>query len=251
MKLKKMLFVLPLSSVLLFSQPTGEGVFKTNCSQCHATILGVTNDGGYDNSYITPAPYVVDLVKKLKQETKTKEAFSKFIKDYIENPNKRKTLYGKRAIKKFGLMPALEGSMNEEEKSLLIDYLYNEKYSKKEPKKVEEVEKVDPRKKLFTKNCASCHATVLGVVNTGGYDNSYITSAPYVVDLVKKLKEETQTKEKFTQFIKEYIQNPNKRKSLYGKRAIKEFGLMPSLEGVLSEDEIIQLSNFLYETYSD
>jgi len=251
MRLKKVLFFIPLATSILFSQQTGEGLFNKNCSQCHATILGITNNGGYDNSYITPAPYVVDLVKKLKEETGSKDKFETFIKEYIENPNKRKTLYGKRAIKKFGLMPSLEGLMSDEEKSLLIDYLYNEKYLKKEVKKVKEVAKIDPREKLFTKNCASCHATVLGVVNNGGYDNSFITPAPYVVDLVKKLKQETKTKEKFSEFIKEYIQNPNKRKSLYGKIAIKKFGLMPSLEGQLSEDEITQLTNFLYESYND
>jgi len=250
MKLKKILFFIPLATTVLFSQPTGEKVFNTNCAACHATILGVTNDGGYDNSYITPAPYISDLVAKLKQETGSKEKFAEFIKEYIENPNKRKSLYGKRAIKKFGLMPSLEGAINDEEKSLLINYLYNEEYIKKDVKKVEkpkEVKKVDPREKLFTKNCAVCHATILGVTNDGGYDNSYITPAPYVTKLVKKLKSETKSKEEFTQFIREYIQNPNKRKSLYGKRAIKKFGLMPSLEGALTPDEITQLANYLYE----
>ena len=129
MKLKKILFFIPLATTILFSQSiTGEELFNKNCSQCHATILGVTNDGGYDNSYITPAPYVADLVKKLKEETGSKEKFENFIKEYIENPNKRKTLYGKSGIKKFGLMPSLNGLMSDEEKSLLIDYLYNEKY---------------------------------------------------------------------------------------------------------------------------
>ena len=251
MKLKKILFFIPITTTILFSQPTGEKVFNKNCADCHATILGVTHDGGYENTLITPAPYVVDLVKKLKEKTGTKDKFAEFIKEYIENPNKRKSLYGKRAIKKFGLMPSLKGAINEEEKTLLINYLYNEEYIVKEPKKEEKVqqveEKVDPRKKLFTKNCADCHATVLGVTNYGGYENKLITPAPYVDELVKKLKEKTGTKEKFTEFIKEYIENPNKRKSLYGKRAIKEFGLMPSLKGALTPDEIVQLANYLYE----
>jgi mono/diheme cytochrome c family protein len=252
MKINKILFLIPLTTTILLSQTTGEDVFKKNCAVCHATILGITNDGGYDNSYITPAPYVSDLVKKLKKETGSKEKFAEFIKEYIDNPNKRKSLYGKRAIKKFGLMPSLKNAISDEEKSLLINYLYNEDYNLKDKPKVKEpkkIKKVDPREKLFTKNCATCHATILGVTNDGGYDNSYITPAPYVDNLVKKLKEETKTQEKFTEFIREYIENPDKRKSLYGKKAIKKFGLMPSLKGALTQDEIIQLANYLYEKH--
>jgi len=251
MKLKKILFLIPITTIILFSQPTGEKVFNKNCADCHATVLGVTHDGGYENTLLTPAPYITDLVKKLKEKTLTKEKFTEFIKEYIENPDKRKSLYGKRAIKEFGLMPSLKGALNEEEKSLLLDYLYNEKYIKKESKKIKKVrkleKKIDPREKLFTKNCADCHATVLGVTHDGGYENTLLTPAPYITDLVKKLKEKTLTKEKFTEFIKEYIENPDKRKSLYGKRAIKEFGLMPSLKGILTSDEITQLANYLYE----
>jgi cytochrome c len=249
MKFRKILFFIPLTTTILFSQPTGKEVFNQNCASCHANILGVTNDGGYDNSYITPAPYVSDLVRKLKDETKTEEKFAEFIKEYIENPNKRKTIYGKEAIKKFGLMPSLKGAINDEEKSLLIKYLYNEDYNPKTVKKIviKKAKKIDPREKIFVKNCATCHNNILGIVNSGGYDNTYITPAPYIDDLVKKLKQETSTKEKFTTFIKEYIENPDKRKSLYGKRAIKKFGLMPSLKGALKEDEITQLANYLYE----
>ena len=249
MKFKKILFFIPLATTILFSNQTGEEVFNKNCSECHATILGVDHDGGYENTLLTPAPYVSDLVKKLKKETATQEKFSEFIKEYIDNPDKRKSLYGKRAIKKFGLMPSLKGAISDEEKSLLIDYLYNEKFIKEVPQKVkkEVVREVDPREKLFTKNCAECHATVLGVTHDGGYENSFISPAPYIDDLVEKLKEKTKTQEKFTEFIKEYIENPDKRKSLYGKKAIKKFGIMPSLKGALTQEEITELANYLYE----
>ncbi len=128
-------------------------------------------------------------------------------------------------------------------------YDYNEdKIVKKEEPKVAPT-KVSHEEKLFDTHCAKCHAEILGVTNDGGYDNKYITPAPYVVDLVSKLKSETTSKDEFVKFIKEYIQNPNKRKSLYGKRAIKKFGLMPSLKGVMRDEEISGLANFLYEKY--
>jgi len=253
MILKKILIFLPIASTVLFAEPTGDKLFEANCAKCHATILGVSNDDGYENDYITSAPYITDLVKKLKEETKSQDEFKKFVKEYIQNPDKRKSLYGKKGIKKFGLMPSLKGAMSDSEIEILTDYLYNEKFNHKEPKKIKEKRKVvvDPREKLFTDNCAKCHSTILGVVNSGGYNNSYITPAPYVTNLVKKLKKETKSQDEFRAFIKEYIQNPDKRKSLYGKKAIKKFGLMPSLKGTLSDKEINQLANYLYEKYEN
>jgi len=252
MKIRKILFTIPFATTMLFSQPTGEEIFNTNCSDCHAKILGIVNDGGYDNRYITPAPYIYNLVEKLKEETKTEEKFSKFIIEYIENPDKRKSLYGKRAIKKFGLMPSLKGAITEDEAKLLIDYLYNEEYKPKEtPKKIKKIVKVDPREPLFTNNCAACHTTATGVkINLEG-DHEVIYEAPYIGDVVIKVEKETKTKEEFVSFIESYINEPDVRKSLYGKKAIKKFGLMPSLKGAMSADEIKQLANYLYEIYGE
>ena len=249
MKTKITVFFILLATTTLFGK-SGEELFDQNCATCHSAVLGVTNEGGYENSYITPAPYVADLVEKLKKETASKDEFAKFIKEYIQNPDKRKTLYGKKYIKKFGLMPSLNGAMKDEDISKLIDYLYtynDEKMQKKKTEKV--VKKISHEEELFNKNCASCHAQILGVVNEEGYENSYITPAPYVADLVEKLKKETASRDKFIEFIKEYIQNPDKRKTLYGKKAIKKFGLMPSLKGAMSEEEILSLANFLYKNY--
>jgi len=49
--------------------------------------------------------------------------------------------------------------------------------------------------------------------------------------------------------VKDYIDEPDKRKSLYGKRAIKDFGLMPSLKGVMSDEETTGLADYLYHKY--
>jgi cytochrome c5 len=238
------------SSVL--SANTGEKLFDAHCSKCHATILGMTNDGGYENEYITPAPYVANLVSKLKKETTSAEEFTQFIKEYIENPNKRKSLYGKKAIKKFGLMPSLKGLMSNAEMDKLIDYLYsyNDKKITKNEKPTKAEKTVSNEEKLFDTHCSKCHATILGMTNDGGYENKYITPAPYVAELINKLKKEIQTKDEFIKFIKDYIQNPDKRKSIYGKKAIKKFGLMPSLKGSMSDEEASGLANYLYEKYN-
>jgi len=249
--MKKIIPFILLAATILSAQ-SGDEVFTKNCASCHATILGITNDGGYDNKYITQAPYIIELVAKLKEKTASKEEFALFIRDYIQNPNKRKSLYGKKAIKEFGLMPSLEDTMSDEEITLLVDYLYEERYKTQEIiQKPKAVEKIDPREALFTKNCASCHAAAIGMKIEVEGEHEILYEAPYVDKIVYIIKVETKTKEGFVAFIKDYINDPDKRKSLYSKRAIKEFGLMPSLKGALSDDESTQLAEYLYEKYGN
>ncbi len=251
MKMKKIIPFILLSTAILSAQSGGE-IFSKNCASCHAEILGITNDGGYDNKYITQAPYITDLVAKLKETTASKEEFTLFIREYIQNPDKRKSLYGKKAIKEFGLMPSLEGAMTDEEISVLSTYLYEEKYKvQKVVEKPKAVEEVDPREVLFTKNCASCHATVIGMKVEVEGEHTAMYEAPYVKKIIQTIKVETKTKEGFVTFIKDYINDPDKRKSLYSRRAIKEYGLMPSLKGALNDTESTQLAEYLYEKYGN
>ncbi len=244
MRLKKIM-VLSLFTASILQANTGEELFKNHCSSCHSEILGVDESGGKVTN-IYGAPYVKDVVKKLKEETKTQDEFVSFIKDYINIPSKRKSLYGKRAIKQFGLMPSLSGLLSDKESTKLATYLYND-IIKKEVK-IEKIKKLVKKQGLFETYCSSCHSEVLGVDESGGKVTN-IYGAPYVKDIVKKLKEETKTQDEFVSFIKDYINIPSKRKSLYSKKAIKQFGLMPSLNGVLSDKEITQLANDLYKKY--
>jgi len=78
-----------------------------------------------------------------------------------------------------------------------------------------------------------------------------IYEAPYAGDVIDKLKIETKTKEVFIAFVKDYINEPDKRKSLYGKKAIKNFGVMPSLKGVMTDSEATGLAEYLYDKYAE
>ena len=127
MKTKSILLTTLLTTSALFSQ-SGEVLFTDYCASCHTTVVGVNESGG-EVTHIYEAPYAKDVVNKLKAETKTKEAFIAFVKDYIDEPDKRKSLYGKKAIKDFGLMPSLKGIMSDSEATGLAEYLY-QKYDK-------------------------------------------------------------------------------------------------------------------------
>jgi len=258
MKIKNITLLTLLATSTLLAQ-TGETLFTSYCASCHTTVVGVNESGGK----ITPiyeAPYAGDVINKLKIETKTKELFITFVKNYINEPDKRKSLYGKKAIKDFGLMPSLKGAMTDNESTILAEYMYSD-YGK-EMQKVEEkkvvlseadeksAQEAKVNEALFSKYCASCHTTVVGVNESGGKITP-IYEAPYAKDVVNKLKAETKTKEAFVVFVKDYINEPDKRKSLYGKKAIKDFGLMPSLKGVMTDDEATGLADYIYNKYAE
>ncbi|MFT7824053.1 MAG: hypothetical protein ABXS92_04755, partial [Sulfurimonas sp.] len=181
-----------------------------------------------------------------------------FIKDYINEPDKRKSLYGEKAIKQFGLMPSLKGAMTQDESSRLAEYLYShcgkklqkpgEKTAVLSQKVKQAAEPKNPNETLFSKHCAECHTAVLGVNESGG-EITNIYGAPYAEKVIRKLKAETGTKEAFVAFIKDYINEPDKRKSLYREKAIKQFGLMPSLKGAMTQSESDSLAEYLYHKY--
>ena len=258
MKIKNITLVTLLATSSLLAQ-TGETLFASYCASCHTTVVGINESGGK----VTPiyeAPYAGDVINKIKAETKTKEAFIDFIKDYINEPDKRKSLYGKKAIKDFGLMPSLKGAMTDSESTILAEYMYSDYGKEQQKMEAEEVVLSEEDKRsvqftkaneaLFSKHCASCHTTVIGVNESGGKVTN-IYEAPYAKDVVIKLKAETKTKEAFIVFVKDYINEPDTRKSLYGKKAIKDFGLMPSLKGVMTDSESAGLAEYLYDKYAE
>lgn len=248
MKMKTLAVLATLFASTLFAH-SGNEIFTENCASCHTNVLGVNVDEQGEYSYISPAPYITELVSRLKSHTKNEEEFTAFIRDYINDPDKRKSLYGKNALRVFGLMPTLKGAISDEEVSMLAKYLYNDKKSKNKTVAKEEIKTLDSREALFVKNCSSCHEKVIGVNVDEQGTYSYISEAPYITELVAKLKSKTENEDQFISFIQSYINNPDKRKSLYGKRAIKKFGLMPTLKGVMTDEESAGLAKYLYERY--
>jgi mono/diheme cytochrome c family protein len=95
---------------------------------------------------------------------------------------------------------------------------------------------------LFETHCTSCHATA------HKEDESKLI-APYIMGTVRHVKEKFDTKEAAVRFMVDYIQNPSKEKAVCRPDAIKRFGLMPSLKGVISPEDLEKIAGYLYDTY--
>jgi cytochrome c551/c552 len=126
MKVNKLLIASLLTASVVYAQ-TGSELFEKHCAVCHMDAVGAYETGD-TMTEIYQAPYAKDVVKKLKAKTKNEAEFVAFIKDYINMPSKRKSLYGRRAIKSFGLMPPLTGVMTDAQITKLATDLYNNIY---------------------------------------------------------------------------------------------------------------------------
>ncbi|MCF6201324.1 MAG: c-type cytochrome [Hydrogenimonas sp.] len=70
------------------------------------------------------APPMWGVVRHLKRDLKDKERFLSFVSDYIMEPSADKMRFNKEAMKRFGLMPSMKGSLSKKEAKRVAEYLY-------------------------------------------------------------------------------------------------------------------------------
>jgi cytochrome c len=56
-------------------------------------------------------------------------------------------------------------------------------------------------------------------------------------------------KRKFVEFVVDYILHPTIKKAYCDKKSIKKYGLMPSLEGEINQQEAKEVAKYIYDTY--
>ena len=118
--MKKIILVTVLSIGSLFAS-SGEEIFKANCVSCH--IMQKGKDVADKSKML--APPVFGIVRHTKEVYPTKEAFVKFVSDYIKNPSKDKAVCKEKAISRFGLMPAIGAGMKDEDRKVVAEWLYD------------------------------------------------------------------------------------------------------------------------------
>ncbi len=95
---------------------------------------------------------------------------------------------------------------------------------------------------LFKANCTACHATV------HPEDESKLV-APPIMGAVRHVKNKFATKDEAVKFIVDYAQNPSKEKAACDSESITKFGVMPSLKGAVSPEDLKKIAEYVYDTY--
>lgn len=114
----------------------GEKVFENKCSECHVKSMDIQllmkNFILEDNKLLNlKAPTGNEISFRLKQQIGSKEDVEfqilediDFVKDYLFNPDKAKTICLEGVIKHFDTMPSMEGKITEEEIEDVTFFLY-------------------------------------------------------------------------------------------------------------------------------
>ena len=97
-------------------------------------------------------------------------------------------------------------------------------------------------KELFEQKCASCHSM------TKPKDMSNVV-APAIMGVMRHVKMNYSGKTQAVAFMKDYILNPSKEKSLCQPQKLERFGVMPSLKGVVSTQELDIILPWVYDNY--
>ncbi len=97
---------------------------------------------------------------------------------------------------------------------------------------------------LLKSKCATCHmlekptADMISDLKTPPME-----AVMYHTKLVKNDKEEIKS------FIADYVRNPAAEKSVCESNKVQQYGVMPSLKGSISDEELSKISNYLIEHY--
>ncbi len=119
-----------LTTLTLSANSNGEEIFKTKCTSCHLMLPpgAMAKPGTAEFKKAIDdlkAPPMAKVATMIKMQYKTKEAFVKFMTEYITKPDASKTVCMKQAVKGFGLMPAIGANMSEKEKMAVADWIYD------------------------------------------------------------------------------------------------------------------------------
>ena len=116
-------------------------------------------------------------------------------------------------------------------------------------------QKVDGEK-VFDKACASCHVKMITADETKKIFKTL--KAPPMVEVSGQLKRNIKIIEDIDDeihravviaFIKDYVMYPHLDKSMCEGMALEKFGLMPSLKGKLSDEELNAVAAWVYDFY--
>ena len=57
------------------------------------------------------------------------------------------------------------------------------------------------------------------------------------------------TREEGVKFIVDFVKEPSEEKSVFGKRAFQRFSVMPSMKGIMSDEDFQKVAEYIYDNY--
>ena len=97
---------------------------------------------------------------------------------------------------------------------------------------------------LTKNNCTACH-----ILSTPTPEQISTLQAPPMEAVMLHVKMVYDNKKSSREFIVDYVQNPSASKSVCESNKVQKFGVMPSIKGKVSPEDIEKIADYLYDNY--
>ncbi|MEA2046937.1 MAG: hypothetical protein U9O64_00660 [Campylobacterota bacterium] len=97
---------------------------------------------------------------------------------------------------------------------------------------------------LIKTKCASCHTLTIPTP-----DMISTMKAPAMDAVMFHINLEIEKKKEIKDFIMDYVQYPDASKSVCESNKVQKFGVMPSLKGKISEQDLVTIANHMIDNY--
>jgi len=102
---------------------------------------------------------------------------------------------------------------------------------------------------LLQKKCASCHNLSMPPKTYEDEKAPPMMAVAFHVKDFMKVKTPSDKEPKFIAFFQDFVLMPSKEKSFCDDESLKSYGLMPSLKGKVTEDELAAIAKYVYNYY--
>lgn len=111
---------------------TASALFEQKCKMCHAATLPKTQQ---DKNKIVSPPMAIVMKNTIMgidaeldagtHESEIRKIAIPFMKDYLYNPDRKKTNCEDISFERFGMMPSLKGFITEDELDVVLPWVYD------------------------------------------------------------------------------------------------------------------------------
>jgi len=146
----------------------GEKLIKEKCSSCHNLDLPPkTYEGEIAPPMMAVSFHIIDFIKVNVESQKIPKAID-FVKDYVINPDRKKSFCDKESLKHYGVMPSQKGKVTQDELQAIAEYMFSH-FTLRELNKAQEainrLNAMPEGERLAIKyKCVTCHKKKLDIV---------------------------------------------------------------------------------------
>ncbi len=102
---------------------------------------------------------------------------------------------------------------------------------------------------LLETKCASCHNLDMPPKTYEDEKAPPMMAVAFHVKDFMKVSSPSEKRPKFIEFFQDFALNPSKEKSFCDKESLKSYGLMPSLKGKITKDELGAVAEYVFDYY--